>query len=295
MQGRDYAHITQRIAEQMDAMKAADSRGQRSSTHAAKPAAPAPPPSFEVNFLNYPNQSVVHSLYTSGGPQCQNCGLRLPQAEMQRHMDWHFKQNQWEKEREMRAGELNQRGWTFLVMEEWFHWPDTTPEPEAVEEEKEDEGPVVPEIVVPDHVEADESQPDCPICNEKLVVMHNEDEERWDNSGAFRLDEDVTRRMGTEAIPFSVYLGKIIHVLCFHSLLVRPTLQREMSSSSVASNTSNGGFSPSPPSSLSSPSASSAPSSSFSTATDNNVDDLEAFGAQGIKLENMYREGKEEM
>jgi len=136
----------------------------------------------------------VNGLYTDFAMQCGTCGLRFNDKEkMAKHLDWHFMNNQREKQKTKKAVS---RTW-FATSEEWALGIDVAEkpampffaEPAAEEPQEEDVANVV----------ADESQTHCGVCGEKFDQFWDNDLEDWMYRAAVKVE-------GT---------GQIFHQKCY--------------------------------------------------------------------------------
>ena len=128
-------------------------------------------PDFSTEFLQTRHETVIQTLYEQFDFRCSLCGLRTFKADVQEHLDGHFKQNTAKPKKESRS---------------WFasnlHWVSSPPK--AIVKniptmralmQQEEELPKVRVLTVP----AEEDFACCPQCGESFEELWDHEQEKW--------------------------------------------------------------------------------------------------------------------
>uniref|UniRef100_A0A914XLI4 CID domain-containing protein n=1 Tax=Plectus sambesii TaxID=2011161 RepID=A0A914XLI4_9BILA len=177
-----------------------------------RPQPPATLKDLNMRSMKIRYQSVIDALYQTQ-QRCPNCGLRfddLKGEKYQRHLDWHFKENQ----RAQDSSRGVSRQWYFAV-EDWINYTEQGEDPaskaksdvfEEINSRVEDtETNVVASSSVTTVAASDmPGDQSCAVCNEKFEEYWDEDDDAWKFKDCMLAD------------------GKAYHPTCYQDVSVVP-------------------------------------------------------------------------
>ncbi|KJE89119.1 hypothetical protein, variant 1 [Capsaspora owczarzaki ATCC 30864] len=175
-----------------------------SSGHASSGASMAlPHVALDSDAVKTFRNDVVESLYSWRPLLCTQCAFRFPadrRTAMAEHMDWHFRANKRERERDKN---VRSRRW-YLPVDDWLQYKETEEDDErqpafftdgtgrdggqtsgATGGASAGESVDAAVAVLPDDAT------ECSICGDKLERVYNQDDEEWRFVGAVRVGAQV--------------------------------------------------------------------------------------------------------